>query len=273
MKLRCYFLLPLLSVSLQAASSEVIFDEQFADGEVETQQLPSSLQWFRSSLNNELVAEKGAVILHANHTDAYTGGQLQAFFAPDGTSITLDIGETLELKVVFQVTAPESVQCGLRFGLFDFRDPRAAGEGRLAMLKEARGYALLVNPRSPAAIGTIIAKRMPGDKPQPLLANMEPLLRLAERLPAMAFSEGRSYEAVFRVTRIAEDQVQLSYTLGGEGGSDLVESENIIDGEDPVTAFDAIGLTISTKVGEEGAQIPSVQALKVSQVKVSRISK
>lgn len=224
--------------SLQAIS-EVLVEEQFADGNRSRQHPPESLEWF-SSVKSGLEEEGGKMAIRGATDSAR---HAVAYFTKANAPLELQAGQALVLSFDFSpLEKGDFSNNALRFGLFDSTAAeRFQNDGDNPEPYDAPGYVCAVGLRGDAHSQIVLFKRS-GDGGR-LLTNSYVYLPLRSQDASLTLSPGQTYSCTLRVARIGAGQVKLSGKIsGGDLAAPLDLTET--DATDVITRFDTVGLSI-----------------------------
>lgn len=130
-----------------AAQPEVLLEQNFANGNRATQQLPGSAAWYLSEADGLLQNKRGLSAAPNRH--------LIAYFAETGKPVSLAVGESLVLQLSFSAREPQAKPGVFRIGFFDSGGNRITSDGggssNPAFLGY-KGYSAHLDFNSPKAI-------------------------------------------------------------------------------------------------------------------------
>jgi hypothetical protein len=245
-----------LCLPLGAAPS-VLVDDTWADGSRDDTNLPEESAWFASNAATEptLSAAAGSMTGNVLMFGTNAGSRLWiTHFTPAGSPITLGLGDTLKITLVFtpnNLPATTPISRGLRFGLFNFSEPGATragadgfstGSGTNAPGTNATGYLLNMNFAQ-----TLIANPLQIMKRTDTLTNN--LMGASAVFTALGsgggpaggagFNTGVEYTFEFSARRL-DAATQITTKFSDNAGWSI--SHNVTDTTNPTFSFDGLAI-------------------------------
>lgn len=250
-----------LTSHLPAATT--ILDDTFADGERTVQNLPDSMAFYvGGGPSSGLAATTGSM----TWTTAGAGRTMLGYFGTnvDGTlPVSLAVGETLQLVIDFVLSGTvNNVDNSLRIGLFNSTastgDPQRVSEDGFENSNQAfagySGYAMMANIGNTTATngtsGAMTLRERTNTASTSLLNSVTGVytqLGGSVTVPS-ALSTETAYSASFVLTRSAEEQLDITYTLtGGSLGDGYTVTRSDTSGI--TTAFDTLAFNVVSAQG------------------------
>jgi len=212
-------------------------DESWTDGERSDQALPGSAAWYSSLGPNTLTSEAGSM----NQTLPGTHTQVVAYITEPGEKVALEIGETLRLHFKVSFLGTDYTSLGfVRFGLFDTSmNPRLSGDGQghaNTHFSNSTGYVCTLNDFR--AGSKVYFRNRNGSSAGDLINRLDQLTVFQPGVSMVSTLEsGVVHDAVFELTRVKENQMNLHSSLSTSDGqilytlsvTDIVEAYHEFD--------------------------------------------
>jgi hypothetical protein len=219
----------LISVSAFSAQPDILLEQNFANGNRATQQLPASAAWFVSEADGVLQNKRGLSSAPNRH--------LIAYFAETEKPVSLAVGESLVLQLSFSAREPLPKGGVFRMGFFNSDGKRIAADGAGSSnpaFLGYQGYTAHLDFNSPKAIS--FHRRSEGISDKLIAGNEafgDPLSRSTGT--GAQFQSDTFYTVNFKLTRTAGG-VTISCDVPEFG--DFAATTD--DSQNPVTTFDTI---------------------------------
>jgi hypothetical protein len=254
------FVLSILTITsflAASVSAAVLLDDSWADGTRDDTTLPEESAWFASNAGTTptLSVSPGTLLGNVLMFATNAGSRLWiTHFTPAGSPVTLGIGDTLKVTLVFtpsNLPAVLPTSRGLRLGLFNFSEPGAArvtgdgfstGAGTGAPGANVTGYLLNMNfAQSLIANPLQIMKRT--DTPNINLMGASAVFTSLSSGGGAAgdagFTNGPQYTLEFSLKRL-DTSVQITTRFSDGSGWNI--SHTASDASNPTFGFDGFAL-------------------------------
>jgi endoglucanase len=235
----------LLAGSPVNAQAGTLLDEQFADGERSTQNLPQSAAWYLeagSRAHSSTVADQTWNILPPSPPS-----RISAITVFSGAPVSLSPGETLTVSLRLR---PTQARGTFRVGLFDSGGARLTSDvvGNSKLLANYRGYDIAGSPEG----GAVLSVRSKSASGLWTASAFQPLASAAG-----ALQEDAGFPVSLTIERDAEGKIRLSASVAGVACTAAGGTE--------VSAFDTIAVLIDGQMGLTGLE--NIQVKKGPETK------
>jgi hypothetical protein len=216
----------LTTVQVNAAT---VLDDQFTDGERDTQNLPGSAAWFEGG--NALAVVGNELEFQCKTGNAY--GHLIGYYA--ATPITLAEGESIVASVDFSVNyEPADIDRALRVSLYNAGGSKVTADGGSsdAIYTNYRGYEFGVNNGNTAAGGASFRERTGANS---ILFSSGATSTLGSGV-GVDLAADTSYNLTIALTRTASG-IDMDVTYAGVTYTTVSDTSNIVDAFDTLAIF------------------------------------
>lgn len=210
MKLRQLLIAAALPLTLSAQVTTTIFDEAFATGARTTFTAGTSAVWYTSAATSQVTYTPDTSITQLSSGNR----QLVGYFTPQGSAVSVAVGDTLEFTFTVIFTAPADLANGFRFGLLDSSGGSrfsADNHGASATVTGYTGYGGFLNLGA-SATGARLYDRSTGSFS---LFAAGGYAGLGTATSSQALSADVAYTGVLTLTRSSATQMDLSFNLSG----------------------------------------------------------
>jgi len=243
-----------------AGNVTVVVDDKFSDGD-RTSQTPSpgtppcsSIPWHVSAPGSAKTDASGITFNTSNGSVLMWG-----FFAPPGTPVSLQVGESLKFSFSYTYAVPAGGFVDFRFGLFQFGSG-VRSTGRVFSSTDLKGYFVCTGTQSAQSTGSrIYAADNAGEAAELFNHKSGKCIPVGDAFPSInAMSD--THVAVLSVTRTAEDSVDVTASLDGGDDGGFVSTDLGLK----LTAFDCVAVYLG-RMGEGNS-------VTISNVKIEQIA-
>lgn len=236
----------ILSLGILQAEEQVLIDDGFEDGNRDASGYPDSAVWMAGGATDaETQVEPGRLDFEvpAEGRPGMTGRGLVALLLPDGSPVTLEQGRSLTAEITYRFENENADDWGLRVLFLSVGGalPGADVEGfNSAVTATWTGVGARAGMGASNEKRRAVIKRSEGNGN---FLNVGSFKNLSAPVRQDDGTEpGVSHTATLKVQLLSPGLLQISSTLGGEW---IVAD----DGDDPTTAFDAIGFFATRPAG------------------------
>jgi len=199
---------------LAAAAQTVIINDTFSDGDRLNSNLPDSAAWYSSSttVSHATIVDTGGGNFALELSGTTTARQVATFFTP----VSLAVDEMLTLSFDFtSIVAVPITDNVLRVGLVNGATPQT-GDSQIAGVMT--GYAAWMHA------GTNAVRFRERTTTSGGIVNSAPAWAVRDDAasvpdPSFTWIQGQTYAVSFSVQRISETEVNLVYSITGDGNS------------------------------------------------------
>lgn len=228
----------LLSGSLHATT---LVDDQFADGNRTTQNLPSSVNWYSGLAGSTLTASVGSMTMSL----ASGSNQFVGYFTNSGAPLVLAAGQTITLNYTFSIQGGNTTGGKVTFGLFDSGGSRVSADDEgltSTTFRNYTGYASSSTLKSNASSKITLYQRETSSTGLLSSTNNPPYTTLADSgsIGGYKLVDGVSYTGSFSVYY---DGTQTVITQTLTGGSLSNVTYSYVDAT-PTLSYDTIAFFV-----------------------------